>query len=622
MKKTIAILIAAIMILMTMTCVSVCFVAGALEATGECGENAKWEFDSSSGLLTISGTGSIDKASFFEQTAIKSLVINYGITGIDERAFAKCTSLRTIALPDSLETIGGAAFGGCNSLEEIVIPGSVKTIGSGAFSTCKMLQSAVIEEGVTRIETGAFTFTALKNVTIPSSVTVIGNGAFGFCDSLENVFIHEGVTSIDDTAFQYCVKLKSVVIPDSVTKMGESVFHNCKALKNVALSNNVTEIGEHSFSLCESLRSIVIPAGVMKIDANAFMDCSKLESVTLPVSVTDVYDGAFLGTELKTVNYEGDETQFSQINIEAGDTLLDTNRMLRNAKKNYNYNDCCVAVSASPAGKGTVTGWSVYTAGTDATVRATPNSEYSFIGWYEGNNLVSSDSIYQFNIVKNTKLWAKFAVHAHVPGEAVKENEVPATCKEAGSYDEVVYCTDCGVELSRVKKTIDKLDHTPGEVVKENEVNPTCTEAGGYDDVTYCTECGDEISRVKVTVDALGHIDEANDGLCDRCGEKMTGEGHCGYCGKIHAGFPDVLVGWGHTILNLFKTTKPEDAINTANEGAQDGAKLFQSIMNAGTDFADEFAKAVDGIQKTLIPLVQYFGKITETLQGLTLPTA
>ena len=94
---------------------------------------------------------------------------------------------------------------------------------------------------------------------------------------------------------------------------------------------------------------------------------------------------------------------------------------------------------------------------------------------------------------------------AHTPGEAVKENEVPATCKAEGSYDEVVYCTECGDVISRTPKTIDKLAHTPGEAVKENEVPATCKAEGSYDEVVYCTECGDEISRTPKTIDKLDH---------------------------------------------------------------------------------------------------------------------
>ena len=57
----------------------------------------------------------------------------------------------------------------------------------------------------------------------------------------------------------------------------------------------------------------------------------------------------------------------------------------------------------------------------------------------------------------------------HTPGDAVKENETPATCTEDGSYDLVRYCTVCGAEVSRETVATDKLPHTPGKAVKENE---------------------------------------------------------------------------------------------------------------------------------------------------------
>ena len=98
---------------------------------------------------------------------------------------------------------------------------------------------------------------------------------------------------------------------------------------------------------------------------------------------------------------------------------------------------------------------------------------------------------------------------AHTPSTAVKENEVPNSCKAEGTYDEVVYCSvaDCGAEISRTPKTTDKLAHTPGTAVKENEVQATCTEDGSYDEVVYCSvaDCGAEISRTPKTTEKNGH---------------------------------------------------------------------------------------------------------------------
>ncbi len=97
--------------------------------------------------------------------------------------------------------------------------------------------------------------------------------------------------------------------------------------------------------------------------------------------------------------------------------------------------------------------------------------------------------------------------HTHTPGEPVQENVVPASCKEEGSYDEVIYCTECGEEISREAKTIDKLAHTPGEPTQDMMAGhpATCEEAGVKVMVTTCTECGAEISRENVEILPLGH---------------------------------------------------------------------------------------------------------------------
>ena len=49
--------------------------------------------------------------------------------------------------------------------------------------------------------------------------------------------------------------------------------------------------------------------------------------------------------------------------------------------------------------------------------------------------------------------------HTHTAGAAVKEAEIQATCKDEGSYDEVVYCSSCEEELSRVHKVTEKTNN-------------------------------------------------------------------------------------------------------------------------------------------------------------------
>ncbi len=54
---------------------------------------------------------------------------------------------------------------------------------------------------------------------------------------------------------------------------------------------------------------------------------------------------------------------------------------------------------------------------------------------------------------------------AHIEAAAVRENETAATCTTDGSYDEVVYCTDCHAEISRTKNITKALDHEWGNWV-------------------------------------------------------------------------------------------------------------------------------------------------------------
>ena len=121
-----------------------------------------------------------------------------------------------------------------------------------------------------------------------------------------------------------------------------------------------------------------------------------------------------------------------------------------------------------------------------------------YCSWSEFRNRFS----YRVHLPGNS---LKGDYHEHIPCEPVQENVVPATCKFEGTYDEVIYCTKCGEEISRETKIINKLAHTPGESVIENIIPATCKFEGTYDEVVYCTECGEEISREQKTIDKLAH---------------------------------------------------------------------------------------------------------------------
>ncbi|GEM_PF-4037810 len=125
-----------------------------------------------------------------------------------------------------------------------------------------------------------------------------------------------------------------------------------------------------------------------------------------------------------------------------------------------------------------------------------------------------------------------------------KHDGKPATCKEEG-YEAFYTCKVCGLDFSDAEGknvisnpiAIEKLAHTPDSPVIENEVPATCGQAGSYDDVVYCTVCNEELSRETKTIDPTGEHDYQ---LVEEAAPTCTEDGvaahyECTVCGKLYA---------------------------------------------------------------------------------------
>ncbi|MGN0636091.1 MAG: leucine-rich repeat domain-containing protein, partial [Acutalibacteraceae bacterium] len=235
--------------------------ASASGYSGTCGKNLTWTLDTTTGILTITGTGEMEDYSWDDSAPwynynnlIRKVQIADGVTSIGDCAFVNCTSLIGITIPDSVTSIREWAFDDCMSLTNILIPDSVTSIRDGAFCECTSLTDITIPNSVTSIGEDAFWgCRSLTGVTIPNSVTSIGNGAFEYCTSLTGITV--------DTANLFYSSDGSGVLYDK-NKTALIQFPAGSTLTEYTIPNSVTSIGDGAFDDCMSLTNILIPDSV------------------------------------------------------------------------------------------------------------------------------------------------------------------------------------------------------------------------------------------------------------------------------------------------------------------------------------------------------------------------
>lgn len=302
MKKIISCLLVVAILCSCFAGLNIVSSATDLPTSGQIGENVFYTFDSQTGLLTISGTGAIvgdyggygeNQSPFYNQSAIKTVVINEGVTSIGHRAFQGCSSLINVTIPDTVNWIGIYAFSGCSGLTNIFIPDSVGNINAMAFNGC----GGIIYSGyATGTPWGASEHlgTRDKNFLYEDSKQT----RLKRCISeKEELIIPDSVIKICDSAFSGCSGLTSITIPDSVTSIGEHAFHDCRSLTNISIPNSVISIGESAFKDCNNLTNLSIGTAVSSIGKFAFEGCNSLTKVVIPDSVTALGGGAFYGCE-------------------------------------------------------------------------------------------------------------------------------------------------------------------------------------------------------------------------------------------------------------------------------------------------------------------------------------
>ncbi len=335
--KFLSFLLAALLVLSSISCLSVVSFAANLVASGYTPdtENAEdeskriiaWELYDDGVLYIYNDPGSASWAKYADNitsvvlkarsstapckvTAIPSKAF-YGykyLTSVDftdaaaslqmigAHAFDGCTQITDIKLPNGVTTIEDYAFYGCTNLQSVKLSASLKNVGKNIFKGCTALVTAEVPNGTTKIGYGMFEdCSALASIVLPDSITAIDAHAFEGCSSITDIIIPDSVTDLGDYAF-YETGIKTAYIGHSVKNVGSYIFGRCASLEEVTFTSGIETIGEWMFYGCSSLATIVdFPESVKEIGAHAFENCAALTAVTVPNTVIKIADSAFAG---------------------------------------------------------------------------------------------------------------------------------------------------------------------------------------------------------------------------------------------------------------------------------------------------------------------------------------
>ena len=314
MKKHITRLLFAALLLLAL-----CIGASAAGTSGKCGPSAYWSFDSSTGTLTISGSGAMNDYEYGNdypwmdyRDSIQTIVIGDQITQIGRYAFP-WTACSTIQFGKSVRSIGAKAFSGCRNLNgDLTLPDSVQIVGDSAFAGCTGLTGTLtLGNGLQTIGFNAFYDCPFSgDLVIPDSVTMIGIQAF-YCrpyflpETQGTLTLGKNLRTIGESAFCESRYTGSLTIPDSVVEIGERAFYKCENLNGtLTLGRSLRTIGKEAFYWCAFTGSLTIPEGVAEIADGAFSSLHQFNrdgmfngTLTLPSTLKTIGAEAFAYTD-------------------------------------------------------------------------------------------------------------------------------------------------------------------------------------------------------------------------------------------------------------------------------------------------------------------------------------
>ena len=306
------------------------------------GDNVFWALNSSTGALTLTGTGSTwdysdtDHPGFYYiRSSVKSLTVDEGITTVGEYLFYTMSNLSSVSLPETLTTIETMAFCSCYSLTNLTIPNNVAYINWMAFAYCSGLKTVTFHGTPHFFQSCFYQDTALTDIyfkyhapdTIPTNTFYGANAKAHYFPVYS--WTEDKMTQPSSGSLTWVCDDK---IGDDVTwrleeggylylegegptwsfDTNEPGFYNFRdEVKNARVETGVTELGQYLFWQMNKITQVSFPYGdnypsLTKIGEYAFYGCTSLTRIKIPASVTEIGNLAFEGcAALKKIDFRG-----------------------------------------------------------------------------------------------------------------------------------------------------------------------------------------------------------------------------------------------------------------------------------------------------------------------------
>lgn len=181
--------------------------------------------------------------------------------------------------------------------------------------------------------------------------------------------------------------------------------------------------------------------------------------------------------------------------------------------------------------------------------------------------------------------------------------------EETGRY----FCQITGKSMPGLRLTKMKTEsiavcqeHTPADTACiENRIEPTCVAAGSYDEVLYCTYCGEEISREQRTLLPTGEhtiaaqsmADGTHNVICSVCGAVFSNEyctnanddSVCDVCDAEIIPITDEKLVFAKTALSLESYIGVQFAVSTSVAEQYDTVYLSVNCNDTELEWIDSF---------------------------------